>query len=232
MLRDDLSARLPDVMAPAALLLCGVCAWLWWPRTDRLLVPARLAAIAVLVAVFAATASVGDAHQQLDRASMYGGLLRLPERVAERALELSERLPPGQVPSATASALLPFFAYADRCLGGEDRILVPDFLPEIAVWARRPFAGGQVVFQAGLLATAADHRRVMSRLARERVPVAVYRPARLDEVVHDFPELATYVERFSRTHAFEPGGHVPVVVRFDPLFVRGHDAETGWPCYR
>ena len=231
MLRDALSVRLPDVMAPAALLLGAVGAWLWQVR-GRLVVAARLAAVVIVAVVFAATAHIGEANEQFDRAGFYGGLHRLPERVFERAGELRERLSARQVPSATVETLLPFFAYADRCLGGEDRVLVPDFLPEIVVWARRPFAGGQVVFQQGMLATARDHQLVMERLARERVPVAVYRPERFAGVASDFPELAAYVERFSRVETFDVPGHVPVIVRFDPSSARGHDPATGWPCYQ
>jgi hypothetical protein len=233
MLRDALSVRLPDVMAPAALLLGGVGAWLWHAgHGGRLAVPARIAAVAIVALVFGATAHIGEAYEQFDRAGFYGGVLRLPGRLIERTGELRERLSPRQIPSASVEALLPFFAYADRCLGGEDRVLVPDFLPEIAVWARRPFAGGQVVFQQGMLRTARDHRLVMERLGRERVPVAVYRPERFTGIAGEFPELAAYLERFSHVETFAVPGHVPVVVRFDPSHARGHDAATGWPCYR
>jgi hypothetical protein len=72
----------------------------------------------------------------------------------------------------------------------------------------------------------------MARLSRERVPVAVYRPERFAGIATEFPELAAYVERFSRVETFEVAGHLPVVVRFDTMLARAHDPVTGWPCYR
>ena len=74
------------------------------------------------------------------------------------------------MPSRVVFHLLPFLAYVDRCLAPTDHIFIPGFAPEVAVWARRPFAGGQIWFQAGLLASEADHRYVMNRLHEQRVP--------------------------------------------------------------
>ena len=69
--------------------------------------------------------------------------------------------------------LVPFLDTSIAVSIARDHILIPGFAPEVTVWSRRPFAGGQVWFQPELLADDEDHRLVMSRLQGQRVPVAV-----------------------------------------------------------
>ena len=77
-------------------------------------------AIGAVATILAATsaiavAQVGHTSEQLNRASLFGGLRRLPERFVDRSEELHERFATRQMPAGPVFALLPLFAYLDRC---------------------------------------------------------------------------------------------------------------------
>jgi hypothetical protein len=231
MIRDKLDVRLPDVIVPASLLLIWVATRLWTITSGAGAMALRALVVAIVLATGAATLVVGNTSEQLGRAAMFSSSRSLPGRFVDHAAELRQRFPAAQVPSATVAALIPFMAWADRCLGDGDHILVPHFLPEVAVWARQPFAGGQVWYQAVVLDRPQDHRLVIQRLSRQRVPVAVLELEDAPYFDVDFPELARYLERFTEPQRFTMREGQVIEVRFDPSFIRSRDAETGWPCY-
>jgi hypothetical protein len=137
------------------------------------------------------------------------------------------------MPSRVVARLVPFLEYVDRCLDRRDHILIPGFAPEVTVWSRRPFAGGQVWFQPELLTGDEDHRLVMSRLHGQRVPVAVLLLPSSDAIAVRFPELGRYLrEHFPETTALEGDEDERVTIAFDPRFAVGRDRDTGWYCYR
>ena len=71
-----------------------------------------------------------------------------------------------QLPSRTAHALWPFYAYLDRCTTREHRLLVGGFAPEVPVLTQRAFAGGQLGFVQGYYEGERYQRLVLQRLAR------------------------------------------------------------------
>ncbi len=232
LIRETVSARLPDAVVAASLQLAWLLSCVGDIRPAAKRAMAWAAAVSVVMVTGASVVIVGATKEQLDRAEALDGLSRLTKQFSDRTSQLRARLPLEQMPSRTAHALLPFFAYADRCLAPRDHILVPAFLPEVLVWARRPFAGGQVVFQAGSLDGDEDHRLVMERLARQRVPVVVL-TSDADLVTADFTELAGYIAaHFTDMEPISSAGELSVRVGFDPRLAVGRDAETGWWCYR
>jgi hypothetical protein len=153
--------------------------------------------------------------------------------VGERAAQLRERFPASQMPSAAAAALLPFFAYADRCFEPADRLLLPEFLPEVYVWARRPAAGGQLWYQGGFVGSADDRALVMRRLHEQRVVAAVVAWPEYQDVAREFPELDAFIRSRMTTVASLPlVGASRLDVMTDLRLAAGRDAETGWPCFR
>ena len=231
-IRDSLWVRLPDAIAPAVLLLAALLpvALAWRPAWAR--AAATAAAILVVVLTTASAFDVGDALERLNRAGLFAELDRLPERFDERAAELADPLSPRQVPSTTAYALLPFFAYAHRCLGPRHFVLTPGFMSEVAVWTGRPFAGGQIWYQPGVLATPAAHALVLERLTSQTVPVTILRAPEYAGLVSTFPELDVYVKRhFSQMASFDsPSG--ALVVLMNMALATGRDETTGWPCFQ
>ena len=168
-------------------------------------------------------AVMGSVAEQLDRAGVFGGLDRIPERVATLIREMERPWAGRLVPSAVAGEMRPFFDYVERCVPSDQRLLVAAWLPEVAVLAQRPFAGGQLWFMPGALKTKADHELVMRRLDRQRVPVAVFRRPSCDELAIEFPELDAYIRRFDEAARWS----LAMVTRST---AHGHDAVDKHRC--
>ncbi|HEY9465073.1 MAG TPA: hypothetical protein VIR54_18400 [Vicinamibacterales bacterium] len=233
LIRDTLSARLPDAVVPAALLLGWLMAGAYRVRPSRRAAAAWLTCTMIAAITVASAASVGETKSQLEKAEMLGTPARLWRHVHTRVAEFQERLPLGQIPSRIAWQLLPFFKYADRCLAPTDHILTPGFAPEVAVWARRPFAGGQVWFQVGVLAGEEDQRYVMSRLGEQRVPVAILVAPSSEKIMTHFDGFRRYIrDQFTAVTPLEGDGDAIAEIAFNPSLAIGRDRETGWPCYR
>jgi hypothetical protein len=233
LIRDALDTRLPDAVVPPALLMAWLVRQTWGPLPSAAAVAARAGGIGVLGVTIGYASVMGHTMEQLDRVGLFNGVARVPGRFAERAEELRRPWIGRQVPSEAARRLQPLFDYVDRCVGVEDRLLVPGFLPEVPVLARRAFAGGQVWFLPGALRTAEDHRLVMRRLRSERVPLAVVRRPTYDDLAIEFPELDAYIrERFSPTAQWSLGGPDTIFLLADASLAKRQDGVTGWPCFR
>jgi hypothetical protein len=232
LIRETVSARLPDAVVPATLL----SGWLVSVAL-RTRVPARglvwITTAAMVVLTMRTAAAVGGLRENLERAEMLGGPARLLQHIGNRTAEFHERLPAGQMPSRVAFILLPFFAYVDRCFGPRDHIFIPAYAPEVPVWSRRLFAGGEVWFQPGLLRNPEDDRQVISRLAEQRVPVGILLSPSSAHVMRQSPEIGQYVNRHltERITLHIDDGR-DLVIAFNPGIAVGRDRETGWPCYR
>ena len=186
LIRDTVSARLPDAIVPVSLLLGWLLAGAVRVHslTGRGL--AWVAATALVTLTLASATVIGSTKEQLEKAEMLGGLARLWEHVA---------LPHGGVARALSEG-------ADAVCRGLGAAAVsrvrrsvsrsprshpdPGVRPEVFVWARRPFAGGQVWFQPELLTRDEDHREVMDRLEAQRVPVAILLSPSAEGVVARF----------------------------------------------
>ena len=233
LIRDRLDVRLPDAIVPPALLIAWLVGQAWKTPPRPLGLALRIAAVTALLVTMRYASVMGSVEEQLDRAGLYTGLDRIPERVTTLVREMERPWAGRLVPSAPAGELRPFFDYAERCIPPDQRLLVAAFLPEVAVLAQRPFAGGQIWFMAGAMTSPADHALVMSRLARQRVPVAVFRRPNYDDLVHDFPELDAYIKsHFTEVARWSLGDDDAVYLMMDTKQATGTDAKTGWLCFR
>jgi hypothetical protein len=235
-LRDELWTRLVDAFVPAALLF----GWLWG-QTGRVLSTGRrwsFRALALVVGCLSAIAAtqIGRTAEQLNRAGLYGGLRRLPERFAERSEQLHDPYNEHQMPSRAALALIPFFKYVDRCTYPEQRLLLPGMIPELAVHAARPFAGGRLQILARFNDGPEDRRQIQARLDKQNVPFVLVTPNDREAVWAAYPELAAFVrDNYRPLDAFTgPDDSQPAVYVFvsRTLQPRSVDAATGWPCFR
>jgi hypothetical protein len=237
LIRDTLAVRIPDAVVPASLLLAWLASRAWRSRWSPAGAAARIAVTLVVVTTAASAVVVGQTREQLGRAGAFGGLTRLPERFADRTAQMTARLSLAQSPSSAVPVLVPFFEYADRCLGPQDHVLIPDYYPEVFVWARQPFAGGQIYMQGGSLLVPLDHRLMMDRLRAQRVPVALVNPSSLAVVfAPGFPELDAYVREAFTDVVKVPMDHFDpedrLELHFDARLAIGRDAATGWPCFQ
>jgi hypothetical protein len=229
LLRSPLQARLPDVAVHA----CILAAWLV-PQAWRVAGAWGVAArgVVVLGAGIAALGvnAVGGPAERLDRA----GLLSRPDAVLAHARqqvsELQQPFSERQFPSRIAGALVPFFEYVGRCTTPDHRLLVAGDAPEVYVYARRLFAGGQPLLRHGFFSTEADQRRLLLRLRRQLVPLA------LVVTDADFGAFRLVMAEIERD--FEPVLEIPVEGRASVqvrvsrhVRPRGVDAVTSLPCF-
>jgi hypothetical protein len=233
-LRDYLETRLADAIVPAVLLF----SWLFG-QTSRITSSSRFAVartgvlVTALISVAAVT-KVGATVEQLNRASLFGGIRRLPERFVDRSEELHARYNVHQMPAGPVLRLRPFFDYVDRCTTPDQRLLLPGFIPEVAVYAQRPFAGGRTTIVPGYIDTAAEQQRLLAQVARQNVPFVVVTGKFKDPVWRSFAELGAYVDRHYRrlvTYGTD-GDRVVEVYVSETMPSSSIDPGTGWPCFR
>lgn len=229
MLRDPLDARLPDVAVTTCILGAWLIAEAWRLRGWK-----RLAGTAVVVALSALAAlgveTVGRPREHLDRAGLLLPMVRWPAVARERLAELRAPFAPRQFPSDVIESLVPLFEYVGRCTTPAHRLVVAGNAPEIYVYARRLFAGGQPMFRRGFFTTPRDEERVVRALRQNDVPLAIVLPdADFDVIPHVTEELQ---RGFVPIAELSIEGHGTGTLRMNRRVTpAGVDAMTGWPCF-
>jgi len=233
-IRTPLAARLPDAAAPAAIL----GAWLIGVAFDVRATTMRRAALTVAAVVFVLTAKavsvVGDVSGELNRAGVLNRAGAMSERIDDLSRRLRKTMPQGShVPSRNSEALLPFYAYVERCTSIRDRLVMTGLSPDVFVLANRGFAGGQMAYRPAFYASEKDQRKAITRMQSQSVPLVIVSLEEEAGFRGALPLVAAYVD----TH-YEPLAQIPVPdTRGLQIYVeRGRaagsrDATTGWPCF-
>lgn len=230
-LRDVLQTRIPDAVVPAALLgawAAGLC-WSGVWRLRVLQITAQAAALCILTVSAQAAGKIG---QVADRAASVG-IADGIEGVREHSSMVSHLLSGSHrqetyPPSRYSRALLPFFAYLDRCTSPEDRLIVTGEFPDVLVLAERGFAGDGIVFGAWYTSLAHEDRSI-ARISTRSTPFAL-----LIGDSSDFRLLDSYLQRHYEPMTEIPvdgAGPVRVLVQRDRPGATT-DSETGWHCFR
>ena len=230
-LRDVLQTRLADAVVPAALLgswLLGVC-WSKRPRHTAARVALQIASIAVLSMSAHAVGRIGRVPDRMLSAGMSKGI----EGVLERSVFVAGLLrgPHRQAvfpPSRFSQALLPFFAYLDRCTWPDDRLLVTGEFPDVLVLGGRGFAGDGVVFGAWYTSLAHEDHSI-AHVSAQSVPFALLMGDHTDfRLLHE--HLDRHYELMAEI-AVRGNDVVRVLVDRQRPVTRT-DPETGWRCFR
>ena len=230
LLRRPLQGRLPDVSVPACLLVAWLVPQAWRYRGKRRLVSRALVLTLAGVAIVGVNAT-GAPMEQLNRA----GLLSRPDHWLGHAqqvvMELQEPLSRRQIPSRYIEALVPFFGYVDRCTSPDQRLFVAGNAPEIYVFARRLFAGGQPMLREGFYSTASDQRLLVQRMRTQDVPLALVLPQ--DDVASFTLVMGELENEFRLAGEIPVEGNGSILVRVNRRAQpNGVDVVTGLPCLR
>ena len=233
-LRESLQVRIPDAIAPAAILgawIGGLC-WTGRWRMRPLQYGARAASIAVFIITLAAVARLSGFAALLDETDLTRGWGRAAEHARDIYQQLGTRHRDNRFPpSRVSTALMPFMSYVDRCTSPSDRLLVTGEFPELLVIAGRGFAGDGVVF-GSWYASAARQDRTVGQLLR-RPPLLVIHAGDYEGFASRFDLIDQFVNS-----GYEPMAEIPVEgsnsIRILSLRDRRStraDSETGWRCY-
>lgn len=232
-LREELGPRIPDAAVPASLLGAYVLGAAWSRRFVAGIGRAAFGSVvtALVLITAAGSALTADLTGQMDRARILNGTGALAGRVQDLWIRLGREMPESeQVPSRYAAALMPFFAYMQRCTDPSDRLLVTSLTPEAYVLANRGFAGGHVAFFSGYYSGAADQRLAVERMRREPVPVVILSDG-LEQFRAEMPIVAAYVDqRYSKGAEIEVDEVPPLRLYFERASHPATDRATGWPC--
>jgi hypothetical protein len=122
--------------------------------------------------------------------------------------------------------------YVHDCTNPDDRLLVTWSAPEMNVFSRRVFAGGEVALFPVFRPPSEVEPAVLARLSRQSVPIVLINPDGLEEFERVYPAIVEYLEeRFHKVGQFSPQ-ESPIDVYVDRTRLRtGTDAEFGWPCF-
>ena len=233
-LRDILRTRLPDASVPPALLgawVLGLC-WIGRWRRRGLQLAARLVVIAGLMVSYAATSDVAGLPERIDTTGIRDGI----DGVSARSAAVSRLLaqPHRQAlapPSRISGALMPFFAYLDRCTSSSERLIVTGEFPDVLVLAGRRFASDGVVF--GAWYSSATHQdRTLERLRAQPAIFVVYVDS--EPFRARFPLIEGYVRAEYEpmtTILVEGIGMVPILRHRGRMPART-DPQSGWPCFQ
>ena len=215
-LRDVLIARLPDVIAPTAVLASALIGQMVSGRILRIGALLTVAVAVVLVALSMATAGY--------RIPTPAAVVRQVGRVSDRLLQASAEIQP--------SPRYPLLvSYLSRCTLPVERVLVSGFAPQIPFLAHRPFAAGLPSWIPGYYETPADMSRARARLDREHVAAVVFLEG-ADVFEESWPDLAAWFHE----HRFQPHDAARlgerITVWLAPSSVASHtDIESGLPCH-
>lgn len=231
-LRDQLSARLPDVFAPAAV----VGAWLIaqsaaFGRSGATAWLSKVVVVAACALTGAAVLVLGDARAQVFETHVLTGPLGMARHAASLTRELRAWPWQGLHPNPE---FLPLAEYLNACTRQQDRVLVGWFAPETYVFANRGFAGGHPTFVFGYYTSNVDQARTIARIRPRRAPLVLLRASDERGFAAVWPLVYRYLmDHYKRTGLFETSSGVRIEVftprGLAPVRTYGH---SSLPCFR
>jgi len=188
----------------------------------------------LLFSILTATTAFGDVASNLDTVGISDSWDKIARRFAAARSDLL-RLPPTVWRPDDAEGTLIAARYVAECTSPTDYLFVGAYAPEIGVFARRRFAGGQSTVSLSFYTSDVDQRRTLARLRSQSVPIILADAREFEEgFASDYPLLAQHlVDEYREAGTIivdnEPGFHVFVEAKRQPS---GVDAHLGLPCFR
>ena len=172
-LRDVLAARVPDVIAPTAVVAAAVAGYYLSPRAMKLV--AAIGAGVVIAAIAVQVARRSDP-------------IVVPLEAADRVGQITHRLRAVSADIIPNPSMAPLIAYLSECTNADDRLFVAGFAPEIPALAHRAFAARLPSWLPGYYEDPADIDRAVARLRDERIGAAIFLDGTAT-VAHSWPAL-------------------------------------------
>jgi hypothetical protein len=234
LIRESADSRLPDVAGPTMVL----GAWV----TARSIDAARrqwlhVVAVVVAIVVWGTTVSGAALYGELADRIIASGLLAGPTPTRNRIRDVNRLLTGRPIESYApvgSTGVRALTRYVLECTRPSDRVLTGVFEPQIAFYAERGFAGGQVYLQEGWYASDADQLLTIERLKRQRVPIVILSAQEEPQVQRAFSRVYQYViENYQEAARSDFGGRrVYAVFTSRHIQPRSTHAALGLPCYR
>lgn len=185
----------------------------------------------VLFGAASAVVVVGSTLEEIDSMGLTEHWRQWPQRFEQRTVELREPFARRQIPTHAVAALIPFFAYLDRCTTTSDHLLVAGFMPEVPYYARRPFAGGQSTFVSGYYASTENQELVIARLRSQSAPFVLMPSTEAVGFDESFPLVAAYLRgRYTHMADVRVDEETLIDIQLDRSLSGAVDKQTGWPC--
>jgi hypothetical protein len=223
MLRDATPARVADVFGLAPVLVVWLGAEAWRVRSSLAHPLARAGVLALIVAAgvaFAvATSRTGQLEHQLSESRVLEGRDQVVAHAQRQITSLTEWPWTGALQGNLESVA----HYLDRCTTPQQSLLVATYRPQLAMLARRPFAGGHAWLLPGYWVTGMEQQTMAARLAASPPAVIVLEPS-VSGAVEAWPAIASLLSRYSEVHTIDA-----LQLRLLPA-ARAVDAATGLPC--
>jgi hypothetical protein len=231
-LRSNLAARFGDAVVPTALIAAWAAGAASHVRTRTARVFASVTPYALLISMIPSAYAFGELGPDLRQSGLTSPTLAAA-RFRDVRASLAQ-LPPATLGEGIATGTLRAARYLSECTTPQDRVLVAAYAPELLVFARRPFAGGQPTVSLALYGSEEEQRTTLARWQRQSVPVIVATDEFEQEFVTDYPLLAKHVaERYHEAGAIPVGEdeRFRVFVENDRPS-RGIDPRFDLPCFR
>jgi hypothetical protein len=228
-LRHPIVTRIPDAAAILALLTVYYTAdTVRRARTEFSSHRLRALAAAGIVALLCAGTAASAATLGHDT-RLRDGVAKVRERLGALAHVGSTwpwawYWPNGDLPDV--------IRYLRACTAADDRVLVTWAAPEYSYYAQRGFGAGQALFMPRTFTGPDDRQKIIERLERERVPIALINESTGEEFSRAYPELAAYLSgRYFTVGHFSTRDQSRIAVAVREGFVAsGSFGTEGWPC--
>ena len=215
-LRDVLGARIPDVIAPTAVVAAAIAGRFLSERAMR-----TAAAVGFVLLIVVAAALL---PHRSDSGTSVNAFARVSQ-ISRRLRQVSPEIIPNP-------SMAPLITYLSQCTDPQDRVLITGFGPEIPALAHRAFAARLPTWIPGYDEDEADVNRALTRLHDERLGAAVFLDGTA-AVEHSWPALMAAI-RDRGFDEYAPGSNDGRLRVWLPHEVRDarRDPAMDLPCAR
>jgi hypothetical protein len=227
MLRDPLTSRVRDVLAPMAILMALAVSWRAAAASTSGLRLFRSLSVVIAMMTLIAAAAVGSFGTVLASTGVTRGWHGVVDRMAAIHLEFA---PPHERTGRQDRA--PMVQYLAACAPPGTRLLTVAFAPQLFFYTGHAFAAGQVALIPGYSTTPRADAEMVTRLSRQDVPFVILDRAFENEMQASWPRL-TAIVRTNYTRALSVTEHLQTVdVLADRRRMpRGTFGEQQSPCF-